>query len=83
MAKSNRSFYGATAGRDRRWLLHFVRSQWFRRGRGPILNATWRGANATVSCTLLGASTFCSFALRRRGKHFTGGRYLTRPCPRD
>lgn len=32
MASSKRSFYGATAGRDRWWLLHFVRSQWFRRG---------------------------------------------------
>lgn len=41
MSKSNRSFYGATAEPDRRWLLHFVRSPWFRRGRGPILNATW------------------------------------------
>lgn len=27
------------------WSLHFVRSQWFRRGCDPSLNATWRGAN--------------------------------------
>lgn len=80
MTSSRRSFYGATAGRDRWWLLHFVRSQWFRRGHGPSLNAAWRSANATLTSTPFGIPTLCQFELGRGGKHSRASQYLTRPC---